>query len=244
MLTPLVPLYLQPASHPQARACAACAVRRQALFGVLDADGLARLHADIASPSFSPGQTLWTVGEPGQALYTLRAGIVRFERVTEGGHRRIVRLAGPGDLIGQEALLQRPYADEAIACTAVQACRLPRTLVDELGREEPALLRELMARWQQALDAAEHWVAELATGAARRRVLGLLALLDRLADDDGRIWLPRREDMGAMLDLTIETTSRQVSALRREGVLQMPTPRQAVVHRDPLRHALLALDAR
>ena len=31
----------------------------------------------------------------------------------------------------QEALLQRPYADEAIACTPVQLCRLPRHLVDE-----------------------------------------------------------------------------------------------------------------
>lgn len=242
MLTPLVPLYLQPPSHPQARACAACAVRRQALFGVLDADGLARLHADIASPTFNAGEALWTGGEQGQALYTLRAGIVRFERVTEGGHRRIVRLAGPGDLIGQEALLQRPYADEAIACTPVQACRLPRTMLDDLGRDEPVLLRELMARWQQALDAAEHWVAELATGAARRRVLALLALLDRLADDDGRIWLPRREDMGAMLDLTIETTSRQVSALRRDGVLDLPAPRQARVQRERLRAALQQLD--
>jgi CRP/FNR family transcriptional regulator, anaerobic regulatory protein len=243
MLSPVVPLYLQPATHPQARACAACEVRRHALFGVLDAAGLERIHADIAAPSMDPDVRIFGGGEAGAAVYTLRSGIVRFERVTEGGDRRIVRLAGRGDLIGQEALLQRPYADEAIACTPVQLCRIPRHLIDGLGAAEPALLRELMQRWQQALEAAESWVAELTTGAARRRVLKLLEHLDRLADDEGLIWLPRREDMGAMLDMTIETASRIVSALRREQVLEPLPPRGARVHRDRLRAALRQQDA-
>jgi CRP/FNR family transcriptional regulator, anaerobic regulatory protein len=243
MLMKSVPLYLQDDSHPQARVCAACEVRRSALFGALDAASLDRIHTHIAAPLLGPDERIFGRGDPGTAVYTVRSGIVRFERVTEGGDRRIVRLAGRGDLIGQEALLQQPYADEAVACTAVPLCRIPRTLVDQLGQGGNALLLELMRRWQQALEQSESWVADLATGAAQRRVLKLLALLDRLADEAGLIWLPRRDDMGAMLDMTVETASRVISRLRREGTIAVQPPRHARLDRDRLAAALASQDA-
>lgn len=243
MLSPRPPLYLQRADHPQARACAACRVRDHALFGALDADGLARIHADIATPELAAGQPVYQAGESGGAAYTVRAGIVRFERVTQGGSRRIVRLAGPGSLIGQEALLRRPYAEEAIACTAVSLCRIPRSLIDDMGRDDPSLLHELLQRLQGALEDAESWVADLTTGPAQRRLLKLLQQLDRLADADGRIWLPRRADIGAMLDMTLETASRLVSRLVREGVLQLRPPHEALLDRAALGRAVAAQEA-
>jgi len=243
MVAKVVPLYRQNASHPQAEVCAACEVRRSALFGVLDESALDRVHTHIAAPEFAPDQRLYGRGDPASAVYTLRAGIVRFERVTEGGARRIVRLAGRGDLIGLEALIRLPFADDAIACTPVQVCRIPRALVDHLGETESGLLREVMRRWQRALEDAEAWVADLATGAARRRVLKLLALLDRHADPDGLLWLPRREDIGAMLDMTVEHASRVISQLRREGVIALQPQRAARVDRAALAGALRAQDA-
>jgi CRP/FNR family transcriptional regulator, anaerobic regulatory protein len=227
MLMKTLPLYLQDDSHPQALVCQTCEVRRSALFGALDAASLERIHAHIAAPSLLPGARIYGLGESASAVYTVRAGIVRFERVTASGDRRIVRLAGRGDLIGQEALLQQPYADDAVACTPVQLCRIPTSLVDELGRQQSALLLELMRRWQQALEQAECWVTELATGAARHRVLRLLALLQRHAHEPDLIWLPRRDEMGAMLSMTVETASRVVSQLRREGVLELLPPLHA-----------------
>mgnify|MGYP003462878393 CR=1 FL=1 len=40
--------------------------------------------------------------------------------------------------------------------------------------DQALMVRELMRRWQAALDDAEDWLAELATGSAHRRVLRLL----------------------------------------------------------------------
>ncbi len=240
MLMKTVPLRLKPDSHPQARACADCAVRGSALFGALGARSIAQIQADIDASALAAETRLYARGEPGTAVYTVREGIVRFQRVTEDGARRIVRLAGRGDLIGQEALLQQPYADEAVACTPVQLCRIPRQMVAELAQEDGALMHELMRRWQQALEQAGAWAAELTTGAARRRVLKLLGELSRLADDGREIWMPRREDMGAMLGLTIETTSRMVSQLRREGVLASLSQRRAMLDPAALAAALQA----
>lgn len=224
---PVIALYRQGERHPQAQACAACEVRSSALFGALDDAALDRIHTHIASLTLEPDTTVYDRGTGGLAVYTLRSGVVRFERSNERGDRRIVRLAGRGDLIGQEALLQRPYTDEAVACTPVQLCRIPRTLIDELARGENTLPRALMMRWQAALDAAEAWVFDLSTGPARLRLLRLLRRLAEHTDEAGLIWLPRREDIGAMLDMTVETASRLVSTLRREGVLELLPPRHA-----------------
>ena len=239
MLTKTVPLFLQEAeSHPQARVCAACEVRRSALFGALDLASLERIHAHIGSPSLPAEAMLYGRGRQGDAVYTIRSGIVRFERVSESGERRIVRVAGRGDLIGQEALLRRRYMDDAVACTPVEVCRIPATLVDHLGEAESALLHELMRRWHQALEEAEAWSADLSTGPARRRMLKLLAVLVRHADEHGMIWLPQRDQIGDMLGIALETASRLVSQLKRDGVLELLSGGRARLDPDRLDAAL------
>lgn len=212
---------------PAAHACAGCPVRRQALFGVFDEAMLARLPAHISEQTIEPGQALYRAHEPAAAAWTIREGLIRLERSSERGGRRVLRLAGPGDLVGLEALLGQTHAADAIACTPLQVCRLPRALIDELGATEPALLRDLMKRWQAALDEAEEWLTELSTGDARWRMLRLLLKLSEYGEPDGRIWLPARGDIGAMLDVTVETASRLVAALKREGVMQFADLRHA-----------------
>ena len=240
----VIPLYRLDESHPQAQVCARCEVRRSALFGALDDNALDHIHTHIASLTLAPNAVVYQRGEVGGAVFTIRRGVVRFERVTAGGTRRIVRLAGVGDLIGQESLVQRSHADDAVACTEVALCRIPCHLLNELSTHEPALPQALMARWQRALDAAEAWVAELTTGSARRRVLSLLTQLAAHADAQGEIWLPSREEMGAMLNMSVETASRMVSALRREGVLDTPGLRSVRLDAPRLRAALAREDAR
>ncbi len=234
----VIPLYkLDHEQHPQARACAVCEVRRSALFGALDLRALDDIHETIDAYDLEPEAALHRAGDDGQWLYTIRAGIVRLERSSEGGDRRIVRLVGRGDLLGQEALLGRRHGDDAIACTPVSVCRIPRQLVSNLA-EHQSLIEELMQRWQTALDDAQTWVTQLTTGLAARRMLHLLVKLDEYADERGLIWLPKREDIGAMLDMTFETASRLVSRLKREGVLELMPPRHARLHRARLVQAL------
>jgi len=163
--------------------------------------------------------------------YQFDTRVVRLERLSASEKPRILRLAGRGDLLGLEALLPQPYAADAIACTPVQVCRIPRVLIDELTQDQPGLSRDLMKRWQRALDDADEWLTELCSGPARHRMLRLLLKLSEYAEN-GRVWLPARVEMGAMLDMTVETASRLVSQLKREGVLELGPARTARL--DPL----------
>lgn len=239
-----VPIFpLPPVSgpyNPQAQVCASCSVRQFALFGALDDEALARIHHRIADLTLEPGQTLYAAQDSGSAVFTVRSGVLRLERSSEAGDRRILRLAGRTDLLGMESILRQTYATDAVACTEVQVCRIPRVLIDELSAAHPEITRDLMKRWQRALDDADEWLTELARGPARHRMLRLLLKLSEFGDEAGRIWLPTRQEMGAMLDMTFETASRLVSALRREGVLHAVDARHARLDMDVLLQALKA----
>lgn len=236
---PVIPLHAPNGAapyNPQAQVCAYCSVRQFALFGVLDEAALSEIHYHIADMHLEPGEALYTAQAPGGALYTVRSGVVRLEKISEGGERRILRLSGRTDLLGLESVLHQTYAADAVACTEVQVCRIPRVLIDDLTKKHPQLMFNLMKRWQRALDDADEWLTELTRGQARQRMLRLLLKLSEYGSDDGLIWLPTRPEMGAMLDMTFETASRLISALKRDGILEPLDNRHARIHM----HALLA----
>jgi CRP-like cAMP-binding protein len=130
-----------------------------------------------------------------------------------------VRLLRDGDALGLEALVGQPYQQDAIALTDSEICAIPVEIVEQLGREQPRLYRELMTRWQQALSDADAWLTEFTTGTARQRVARLLLRL-ACPEQDHHLPLFGREDIGAMVGLTTETVSRTIAELRRQGLLR------------------------
>lgn len=194
--------------------------------------------AGLNAHHLKPEQRVYERGTAGSHAYVIGSGIVRFERVTAAGTRRIIRVAGQGDLIGQEALLRQPYRDDAVACTSVTLRRLPVSLLDDPSWTVGSLPLTLMSRWQDTLDESTFWSTEMTTGPARRRVLQLLARLQRHHDAKGLIWLPKRDQMGDMLNMTVETCSRVLSALRRDRVLALAAPRHAQLDNDRLSDAI------
>jgi len=189
-----------------------------------------------------PEQCVWRQGtRPRGELLLVRRGILRLQRVTPSGERRIVGLAGRGMLLGVEAWLGEAHADDLIACTPVDLHRVLCRDAEHALMARPRRYRRLLRHWHHDLSEAQHWAAELLQGPARQRTLGLLRRLMRLSrrpGHDATVWLPRRLDMGAMLGLTEETVSRQISALRREGVLVPLGTRTMQVRADRLAHAL------
>ena len=114
---------------------------------------------------------------------------------------------------------------------------------NELALQRPALLHDLMKRWQGALDEADEWLTEMSAGSARWRMLRLLLKLSEFNGPDGLVWLPTRQEMGAMLDMTVETASRLVSALKREGVIDTPDARHLRIDMPALMAALRSPNA-
>ena len=199
--------------------CRACGIRDMVLFADLHEEDFNLIHAPIDDLEYGPGQPLVRVGDTATSLYTLRAGMVKLVRNTLDGRQRIVRVLRSGDVIGLEALMGPVYESDAIALTSVKVCRLPLQVIQRLNRETPRLHQRLLERWHRSLKEADDWLADLNFGNARQRLAGLILKM-RSDQDPAVCTLFSREDMGAMLDLKLETVSRTLNVFVREGLIE------------------------
>jgi len=203
--------------------CPSCPLRASVLFAGLSEADFAQIHDPIDQFQIKPGIALYRTGDAGEFLFTVRTGVLKLVQYLPDGGQRIVRLARPTDVLGLEAVIDSPYRHDAVALQPAAICRYPARVVRALGRENPALHDELMARWQRALSEADAWLTELSTGSARQRVARLLLRLvrDRTSSE---CELFSREDIGAMLGITTETASRTIAELKRQSLLVETAP--------------------
>ncbi len=209
--------------------CRNCGIRDMVLFADLKEADFDLIHSPIDDLECTAHATLQRMGDPAVSLMTLKTGMVKLVRNTADGRQRIVRVLRPGDVIGLEALMGSSYDSDAVAMTPVKVCRIPVQVIQRLNTETPRLHQQLMTRWHQSLKAADDWLADLNFGHAKQRVANL-ALKMRTDADPSVVQLFSREDMGAMLDLKLETVSRMLNAFVREGVLE-PLDRQGRLYR-------------
>ncbi|MEZ5701440.1 MAG: Crp/Fnr family transcriptional regulator [Burkholderiaceae bacterium] len=209
--------------------CRACGIRDMVLFADLHEDDFNLIHAPIDDLELGANQPLVRMGETATSLYTLRAGMIKLVRNTVDGRQRIVRVLRVGDVVGLEALMGPTYDSDAIALTPIKVCRLPLQVIQRLNRETPRLHQRLLEKWHRSLKEADDWLADLNFGNARQRVAGMILKM-RSSGDASTVSLFSREDMGAMLDLKLETVSRTINAFVREGLIE-PLDRMGRVYR-------------
>lgn len=203
--------------------CLDCGIRDLVLFADLQENDFHLIHQPIDDLRFDVAAVMYHAGEQGNAVYTIRSGLVKLVQYLPDGSQRIVRLLRQGDLAGLEVLLGQPYQHTAVVLQPVQSCRIPRQVVETLSTATPRIHQQLMKRWQRSLSEADAWLTELSTGTARARVARLLLRL--VGNDPNRTcMLFSREDMGAMLGITTETASRIIAEFKRGGIAKEIQP--------------------
>lgn len=214
----MIPLNPDPAWKSPARCCS-CGMRDQCLFADLDDHDFALIRAPIDAVALKAGEVLYAEGASALGVFTLREGLIKLVRLTHDGRQRIVRVPRPFDVVGLEALSTGRYDGTAVALTDIALCRLPLSVIHQLGTHSPHLHRRLTDKWHDALKQADDWLADLNFGSARQRVAHFILAMRDTADP-ALCTMFSRDDMGAMLDLKLETVSREVAAFTREGVIE------------------------
>lgn len=98
---------------------------RTPFFGGLEDQALARVIGMLVQRSFARGQVVFREGDCGRSLYIIELGTLVASSAGESGHNvRLVRL-GPGDFIGEMALIEiHPHSMTVTAETPVRLLEL------------------------------------------------------------------------------------------------------------------------
>jgi len=174
------------------------------------------------------GEHLWRAGARPTHFTVIASGLVRISRVAPDGTETILAFFGPRESIGDVAVLSdRPYpADAVVLSEVVEVVRVEAHLVRSASASSGALLTSMNTSLIEHTRALQEKIRILTAGAVERRLSTLLLhLAERFGDEsaDGTTFVPiqlSRAEVGRVIGVTIETTSRTFSRLRRDGLVE------------------------
>jgi len=197
------------------------------LFRGLSSDALHRLAAESRHRRFRAGEVIFYQAEPGSTCHIVVRGRVRVLLVGEDGRELAVRILGPGEIVGEMALLEDlPRSASVEALEETETLELHRDVLLFALRTSPALALSLL----RDLSARLRYVTEQAEGLASLTVADrLMRQLRQLAEWSGtpvpggvRIVPPMtQQELAALIGTSRESVNRALVRLRRQGKLRL-----------------------
>ena len=214
--------------------CGSCQIRHRAVCARCDDDELARLEEIKYYRSFEAGQTVIWSGDHMDFLGSIVTGVATLSHTLEDGRTQMVGLLLPSDFVGRPGRTQAAY--DVTAVTDITMCCFRRKPFEKMMETTPHIAQRLLQMTLDELDAAREWMLILGRKTAREKIASLLAIIGRrdaslglggpIGDEMVFDLLLTREAMADYLGLTLETVSRQVSALKKDGIIELEGKRR------------------
>ncbi|MBC3766939.1 fumarate/nitrate reduction transcriptional regulator Fnr [Neptunicella marina] len=171
-------------------------------------------------------QRLFEAGQPLHSLYAVRSGSFKSFILSEDGQEQITAFHLPGDVIGFDAIHNKTHPSFAEALETSMVCELPYSSLDELGEMFPKLRQQLSRTMSGMLCQNQEALMVLNKYTANERLSHFLASLGHRFGDRGfsptsfRLSMTRSE-IGNYLGLSIETVSRILTQLQKDGKISV-----------------------
>ena len=227
------------------KSCAECPIRHKAVCARCEPHELADLERMKSYRSYRPGEAIVWAGDDMEFVASVVTGVATLSQTMEDGRTQMVGLLLPSDFIGRPGREKAKY--DVTAVSDVTLCYFRKRPFEGLIASTPAVSQRLLEMALDELDAAREWMLLLGRKTAREKIASLIAIIARRSeavkspearDTALEVDLPlTRETMADYLGLTLETVSRQISGLKRDGVIQLNGKRHVII---PDLDALLA----
>ncbi|MCM2562764.1 Crp/Fnr family transcriptional regulator [Lutimaribacter sp. EGI FJ00015] len=216
--------------------CADCPIRHRAVCARCESDELEQLEEIKYYRNFEAGQTIIWSGDRMDFVGSVVSGIATLTQTMEDGRTQMVGLLLPSDFVGRPGRDGSPY--DVVATTDLVMCCFRKRPFEDMMSRTPHIAHRLLEMTLDELDAAREWMLVLGRKTAREKIASLLTIIARRdaslnlrPTHDALVFdLPlTREAMADYLGLTLETVSRQISALKRDGVIELEGKRHVTI---------------
>ena len=174
---------------------------------------------------FGADREIFTEGDGAETFYKVVSGTVRTCKFLNDGRRQIEAFHSAGEVFGFEMGDVHLLSAEAVTECNLVAYR--RKGVEAAAMQDGVLARQLFSYAMHSVNDAQTHAFLLGRRAAAEKVAVFLLGWAGRSAATATIDLPMsRQDMADYLGLTIETVSRTLSQMEREGLIAIPNARQ------------------
>lgn len=190
---------------------------------------------------YEKGRIIFEEGEPVFGVYLLSQGKVKLAKRSADGRRQILKLLGPGEILGEEVLFhEQTYSAYA---RALERARTYFVTIDEFRgflKTHPSVAIRLIEHLSQEIKGFQNKVLETSYGSSLERVSRfLLAIADRWGEEeeDGGLYIGlelSRSELAELAGIASETASRLLTRLRERGILALSGSKIIILDRERL----------
>lgn len=165
-------------------------------------------------------------GDSSKFLYAVRSGSLKSYTLDSQGGEQIIDFHLPGDLIGFDGLIDGHYRSYTQALETTMLCEIPIQSLDQLSAELPGLRKQLLRVVSSELYSSKELMGNLNHHSAQQRLAHFFVMLSSrfqrrgLSSREFRLSMTRA-DIGNYLGLSVETISRLLTQLQRDGLLRV-----------------------
>ena len=224
--------------------CSACSMHQLCLpMGLSEAD-MHKLDQIIGRRRKIPKDTLlYRMDDPFTNLYAIRLGHFKTYQVSSSGDQLVTGFQMAGELLGMDAISAEHHHCDAMALEDSEICEIPFARLEELFGTIPTLLHHFHRIMSQEITREQNVMLSLGNMRAEQRFAAfLLNLSSRYAARgySSVIFQLRmsREEIGNYLGLTIESISRLLSRLKKQGLIRVAHREIELI--DPIRLRAMA----
>jgi CRP/FNR family transcriptional regulator len=216
--------------------CGNCPIQHRAVCAYCESAELVILEAMKSYKTYSVGESIIWAGDEMRFVGSVVSGVASLSQTMEDGRKQMVGLLLPSDFVGRPGRSQAAFDVEA--ATEVTLCRFERKPFEKLLNDMPHLRQRMLEMALDELDAAREWMLLLGRKTAREKIASLIFIIARreadLRPDGPAVSVDfdlklTREAMADYLGLTLETVSRQINALKKDGVIALSGKRQVKI---------------
>lgn len=219
------------------KTCVDCPIRHKAVCALCEPNELQQLEVMKKYRNYGPGDTIVWAGDDIDFVASVVTGVAALSQTMEDGRTQMVGLLFPSDFIGRPGRNLASF--DVVAVSDVTLCCFRKKPFEELVLTTPSISHRLLEMTLDELDAAREWMLLLGRKTAREKIASLIALTARRSnairsskerDHAIIVDLPlTRDAMADYLGLTLETVSRQISSLKRDGVIELDGKRRVII---------------
>lgn len=213
---------------------------RRRFLDALEPAALEEMESRGRRVRFAAGSTLLHQGEPGERVLLLRAGRAKITYTGADGRETLLRLCGPGDLVGElSALDDEPRSSTVTALEPVDALVISHIeflrALESQPRAAIALLRDLSRRFRDANRKRIEYGASDAVGRVAARLLELADAYGERSERGIDLELPiSQEELAGWCGCSREAVVKALHALREPGWIETARKRVTILDEDAL----------
>lgn len=192
------------------------------------------------------GEHLFHGGQSLKSVTVVRSGSIKGYQLSQDGDEIVSGFYLPGEVIGLDGLSSEIHPGFAVALEDSRTCEIPLHDFVTMLNKSPKLNQVMLRLLSEEMAETRELLLVVGRLDARTRVaLFLLSMSRRLArrkqnPDQFRLTMDRR-DIANYLGLTIETVSRTLSAMQRDGLIEVQGKLVTISDREGLQEQAMAV---